>query len=233
MIRAEHLTYSYSSGCFANEKIPVIKGVSLSVRSNESVGLIGKSGSGKTTIGRLLVRSLKPSSGTIWYNDTNITSLSRSQIRPIRNKLQMLFQDPQSSLNPKMTAGQSISEPFNLYHKKLKPGEVISKVKDLINEVGLSNEHLSRYPNQLSGGQNQRVMIARILALRPAFLVADEPTASLDVSVQAQILRLLQKVQDDYGMGILLISHDPEIIECMCSRVYEIENGQILNKKIF
>ena len=180
--------------------------VSFYIERGETLGLVGQSGCGKSTLGQCVLRLIEPTAGKIVFNGTDITALDNRALNSIRPSMQMIFQDPDSSLDPKMTIGQSIAEPLKLKGNNREKTE--SKVVELIKQVGLSPEHIHRFPHQLSGGQNQRAVIARVLALEPVFIVADEPTASLDISVQAQILNLLKDLKEEYDLTMALIIVD-------------------------
>ena len=188
--------------------------------------MVGQSGCGKSTLGQCILRLIEPTVGKIVFNGTDITALDNRVLDRIRPSIQMIFQDPDSSLDPKMTIGQSIAEPLKLKGNSREKTE--SKVIELIKQVGLSPEHINRFPHQLSGGQNQRAVIARVLALEPVFIVADEPTASLDISVQAQILNLLKDLKEEYALTMLFISHDLELMKHMCDRVAVMYKGKIV-----
>ncbi len=210
------------------EGINIFKNVSFTVEKGETIGLYGKSGSGKTTIGRCIIGLEKPNKGEIIINGKNMLSMNKKEISKIRPKVQMIFQHPETSLNPRMKALDSIIEPL-LVTKKLAKKDLIETAQDLMNLVGLRMEQMERYPNQLSGGEIQRIVLARILSLNPDFVVADEPTSMLDVSVQAQILRLMGKIQSEKGISYLLISHDIEILKVLCDRIAYLDNGTIEN----
>ncbi|MCX6676738.1 MAG: dipeptide/oligopeptide/nickel ABC transporter ATP-binding protein [Methanothrix sp.] len=191
---------------------------------------MGESGCGKTTVGRLLLRLIEPTSGSIFFDGTEITKLDRGEMRAVRPRMQMIFQDPESSLDPRMRIGECIAEPFRLgLRGKISRREMREKVLELVDLVGLNPEHVNRFPYQLSGGQNQRVVLARILAVNPEFIVADEPTASLDVSVQAQILRLIMDLKSEFGLTMLFISHDMEVIRHLSDRIAVMEKGKVIN----
>lgn len=200
--------------------------VSFSVAPGETLGLFGKSGSGKTTIGRCIVGLEKPSGGEIMVKGKNILSMGKTEFRKLRPKIQMIFQHPETSLDPRMKAFENLIEPLKL-HTELKKDALLKRGEELAELTGLLPEHLARYPNQLSGGEIQRIVLARIMALSPDFIVADEPTSMLDVSVQAQILRLMQKLQRETGVSYLLISHDLEVLKKVCHRIAYLENGTI------
>jgi len=204
----------------------VFKNISFSVAPGETMGLFGKSGSGKTTIGRCIVGLEKPTEGEILVHGKNILSMGKKEFRDLRPKIQMIFQHPETSLGPRMKAFDSLVEPLRV-RTGLKKAELLEKGEELAELTGLRPEHLARYPNQLSGGEIQRVVLARIMSLSPDFVVADEPTSMLDVSVQAQILRLMQKVQRETGVSYLLISHDLDVLRKVCHRIAYLENGNI------
>ena len=204
----------------------VFKNVSFSVASGETLGLFGKSGSGKTTIGRCIVGLEKPTGGKILVQGKDILSMGKKEFRKLRPKVQMIFQHPETSLDPRMKAFENLIEPLKL-HSGLKKNALLKRGEELAELTGLLPEHLARYPSHLSGGEIQRIVLARIMALSPDFIVADEPTSMLDVSVQAQILRLMQKLQRETGVSYLLISHDLEVLRRVCHRIAYLENGTI------
>ncbi|MDD4653492.1 MAG: dipeptide/oligopeptide/nickel ABC transporter ATP-binding protein [Methanothrix sp.] len=228
LIEVMDLKKFYRSGLFNRQCTRAIDGASFHIDRGETLGLVGKSGCGKTTLGRLLLRLIEPTSGKIFFDSKEITRLNRREMRRLRPRMQMIFQDPESSLNPKMRTAESIAEPFRLgLRGRMSRSEIEEKSLELIDAVGLNAEHLNRFPHQLSGGQNQRVVLARILAIKPEFIVADEPTASLDVSVQAQILRLMMDLKSEFGLTMLFISHDREVVEHMSDRIAFMEKGSV------
>ena len=204
----------------------IFKDVNFTVDKGETLGLFGKSGSGKTTIGRCIVRLEKPTRGEILLNGRDFVKMKGTELSRMRPKIQMIFQHPETSLDPRMTAFNSIIEPMRV-QKTLKNENVMDEVQRLIDLVGLRMEHMERLPCQLSGGEIQRIVLARIISLKPEFIVADEPTSMLDVSVQAQILRLMQKIQDETGVSYLLISHDIEVLRTVCDRIAYLDDGII------
>lgn len=221
--------FPLNSGFYSKNTIKVIAvdGVDFSISRGETLGLVGESGCGKTTIGRLLTRVIKPDSGEIIFEGQNVLSMPDSKFRDIQKDIQMVFQDPQASLNPRMTIKASVKEPF-IVHRIYDQCRIESEIMYLINIVGLNPEHLNRYPRELSGGQQQRVGICKAIALKPKFLILDEPTSSLDVCVQAQILNTLKKLQTEMNLTYLFISHDLSTIHYMSDNVAVMYLGQIV-----
>lgn len=201
--------------------------INFSIHEGETFGLVGESGSGKTTTGKLVLGALQPTSGRVFFEGQDLMKMSKKQMKKSREKMAMIFQDPYSSLNPRKTAASIIAEPIQI-HKKLNARDKNRRVIQLIEEVGLGSEHLTRYPHEFSGGQLQRIAIARSLALNPKLVVADEPTSALDVSVQAQILNLIQDLQKRLDLSFLMISHDLSVIKHMSDRVGIMYLGKII-----
>ncbi len=227
MIKVENLKKYFSTGMFSKKYVRAVDGLSFAIEKGETLGLVGESGCGKTTVGRLILRLIEPTEGKIFFKNTNILELNKKDLRKLRPKMQIIFQDPDSSLDPRMKIGESIAEPLKLYNIVSKNGRE-EKISELIEMVGLNPEHINRYPHELSGGQNQRAVIARILAINPKFIVADEPTSSLDVNVQAQMLFLLKKVREKFGLTCLFISHDLEVIKVMTDKIAVMYLGKLV-----
>ena len=211
----------------SNETVKAVQNISLNVRKNEVLGLVGESGSGKSTLGKSIIKLLEPSKGNIYFNNENISKYSNKQMIKIRQKMQMIFQDPFASLNPRKNIFDTLIEPI-LVHNLMKKNEASSYIKEIINDVGLPLESLSRFPHEFSGGQRQRIGIARALVLKPEFIVADEPVSALDVSIQAQVLNLLEKLKKTYNLTMIFISHDLSVIEFFCDRVAVMYLGHIV-----
>jgi oligopeptide/dipeptide ABC transporter ATP-binding protein len=207
--------------------VHAVDGVSLELRRGELLGLVGESGSGKSTVANCILRLTEPTSGSIRLNGTDITHLSRRAMRPLRRELHMVFQDPYSSLNPRMTCGAIVGEPLRL-HRLAKGSAREARVARMLDAVGLRTELRYRYPHELSGGQRQRVGLARALIVEPSVLVADEPVSALDVSVQASILNLLRDLQQDMGFSCLFITHDLATVEFLCDRVAVMYLGKVV-----
>ncbi len=231
LLQASHVSryFQVGGGFFSAKKVlRAVDDVSFQVMRGETLGLVGESGCGKSTLGRVVLRLIEPTGGRVAFEGQDLTLLSASELRPLRRRMQIVFQDPYSSLNPRMSIRDIVGEGL-LIHRMVKGrAELDERVAALLAKVGLRPEHRERYPHEFSGGQRQRIGIARALAVEPSFLVCDEPTSALDVSIQAQIVNLLLDLQETLGLSYLLISHDLKIVEFMSHRVAVMYLGKIV-----
>jgi oligopeptide transport system ATP-binding protein len=210
------------------DDVKAVDGVSFSVEPGTTVGLVGESGSGKTTIGRALLKLVPVTSGSVRFEGRDVLSMSEHTFRPLRREMQIIFQDPFGSLNPRMTIGAIIGEALEIHFQKMSAADRAARVADLLTKVGLKPEMMGRYPHEFSGGQRQRIGIARALAVEPKFIVCDEPVSALDVSVQAQIVNLLQDIQAQFGIAYLFIAHDLAVVEHISDHVLVMHHGKIV-----
>jgi peptide/nickel transport system ATP-binding protein/oligopeptide transport system ATP-binding protein len=223
--------FPITSGILIQKSIGAVKAVddvSFDVMRGETLGIVGETGCGKSTTARLLVRLLQATSGSIVFDGQDITAAKGEELKRLRSEMQMIFQDPYSSLNPRKTVGSIISEPFAIHGQLTGPGERKQRVQDLMDRVGLNPEHYNRYPHEFSGGQRQRIGVARAIALKPKLLVADEPVSALDVSIQAQVLNLLRDLQNELNLALVFIAHDLSVVRHMCDRVAVMYLGKVV-----
>ena len=240
MIEIKNLKkYFPIKGGFFNSKkgdVKAVENITFKIPEGEILGLVGESGSGKTTLGRSIIRLIEPSEGEIYYNDKNILKFNEKDMRSLRKEFQIIFQDPYASLDPRKKIFDIISQGLKI-HTNMTKQEIYEKVSSIIKEVGLQEEHLNRYPHEFSGGQRQRIGIARALVLDPKFIIADEPVSALDVTIQAQILKLILELKEKYSLTILFISHDLSVINQIADRVMVMYLGHLVEvastKKLF
>jgi len=221
--------FPMKEGIFSSKKdyIKAVDNVDIKIQKGETFGLVGESGCGKTTLGRVLIHLIPPTAGTLVFMGSDLTAINKSELRKLRPHMQIVFQDPSSSLNPRMTVKNIIGEPLKI-NKRFKGEALNAKVLELLKTVGLDEQHMYRYPHEFSGGQKQRIGVARALALNPDFIVLDEPTSSLDVSVQAQILNLFKDLQEKFQLTYLFITHDLSVIKFISDRVAVMYVGKIV-----
>ena len=230
LVEVKHLQQYFpvaGSKLFEKKVVKAVDNVSFGIRKGETLGLVGESGCGKSTTGKLIDHLITPDTGEIWFEGKDISKISDNEMRPLRSDIQMVFQDPYGSLNPRMKVQDLIGEPL-LIHTNMTAGERLKKVHELLGVVGLSPSHGERYPHEFSGGQRQRIGIARALTVQPKLIIADEPVSALDVSIQAQVLNLLQNLQKEYNLTYLFISHDLSVVEMISDRIGVMYLGTIV-----
>lgn len=231
-VRALRKTYRRGGGVFAEaakaEKFTAVDGVSFEVEAGEMFAIVGESGCGKTTLARMLLRLIEPDAGKILFDGKNVSELSREDLRRERRKMQMIFQDPFASLNPRMKVGEVVAEPLAIHEPKLPASERQERAAEMLRRVGVDAGAMKRYPHEFSGGQRQRIGIARALILRPKLIVADEPVSALDVSVGAQVLRLLQELQSEFGLTYVFISHSLPVVAQLATRIAVMRSGKFV-----
>jgi oligopeptide/dipeptide ABC transporter ATP-binding protein len=233
LIRVSHLTkrFPITRGIVFQKQVGAVhavEDVSFDVVQGETLGIVGETGCGKSTTARLIMRLLEPTSGSVELEGEDITAFKGPRLKALRRRMQMVFQDPYSSLNPRKTIGSIIGDPFAIHHLHQGSGEQKKAVQELMERVGLNPEHYNRYPHEFSGGQRQRIGVARALALEPDIIIADEPVSALDVSIQAQVLNLLNDLKRDMGITLVMISHDLSVIRHMCDRVAVMYLGSLV-----
>jgi len=223
LVEALGLMKEYPRG---GDAVRVVDDVSFSIRRGETMGLVGESGSGKSTVARMLLRLIEPTGGAIRYDGVDLLAAGSSEVRTLRRRMQIVFQDPYAALNPRMKVQQILAEPFAIHGEQVSGNR--ERLGAMLHEVGLDASALERYPHEFSGGQRQRINIARALALRPEFLVLDEPVSALDVSVGAQVVNLLRELQQKYGLTYLFISHSMPLVRYLCDRIAVMRRGQVV-----
>jgi peptide/nickel transport system ATP-binding protein len=224
LVQVRHLTKVYTGGA---QSVRAVDDVSLDIHSGETLGLVGESGCGKSTLGRLILRLIEPTSGSVTFDGTDVLETSASDLRRLRRGMQIIFQDPFGSLDPRMSVEQIVAEPL-VIHEDLTREQRRQRASELLKAVGLDSSALARFPHEFSGGQRQRIGIARTLALRPKFIVADEPVSALDVSVGAQIVNLLAELQREFGLTYLFISHSMPVVRYLATRIAVMQRGRLV-----
>lgn len=222
LVEARGLVKEYGAGA------RVVDDVSFAIHRGETLGLVGESGSGKSTVARMLLRLIEPTAGEVSYDGRDLLAMNMAELRAMRRKMQIVFQDPFAALNPRMRVQEILAEPFAIHHEATSKERMRTKLSEMLGEVGLDSSALERYPHEFSGGQRQRINIARALSLRPEFVVLDEPVSALDVSVGAQVVNLLRDLQRRYGLTYLFISHSMPLVRYLCDRVAVMQKGRLV-----
>ena len=232
LLRVKNLVkyFPIKGGLFSREvaRVHAVDGISFEINAGETLGLVGESGCGKSTTGRCILRLIEPTSGEVWFEGKNVTTMDKRSLRALRRDLQIIFQDPYASLNPRMTVGSIVGEALIIHKLAKTRREREEKVAHLLETVGLHADHMRRYPHEFSGGQRQRIGIARALAVSPKFIVADEPVSALDVSIQAQIINLMEDLQKQFNLTYLFIAHDLSVVEHISTRVAVMYLGRVV-----
>ena len=232
LLRVKHLVkhFPVKGGLFGRQvdKVHAVDGVSFDLAKGETLGVVGESGCGKSTTGRCILRLIEPTSGEVWFEGKNVTGMDREGLRATSRDMQIIFQDPYASLNPRMTVAAIIGEPLTIHKLTKSSSEYQDRIVELLETVGLNADHLRRYPHEFSGGQRQRIGIARALAVKPKLIVCDEPVSALDVSIQAQVINLLEDLQEKFDLTYLFIAHDLSVVEHISDRVAVMYLGRVV-----